>query len=442
MTLEKRLELIKGFYFKLEDIIDRLPKSVPQKLKDSLRSLLLGNNDLRELMEGVESRRLPRLLIVGRTGMGKSSLINALCSGYVAEVSDVESCTSGASTYICKDGERGLLEIMDTRGTAETIATGDGSAESVLVEDVNSFIPDALLFMLSCSRRDDINEDVDLVKVIKKNFERVHHVELPVIVVLNKADEAQPSREKLPSEYSDIKINNIESIIKYYKGIIINRGLKINEIIAVSSYMEWQTSDGIAVSAENINNLPDSDKDALQIGFDGRYRINELLDVLEANVCDFEAKMGLRMALKQDELINKTAMHYINAFSTFAATVAFTPIPIADIIVLTTLQAILVTIIALLGGIELDIEGAKAFITSFGGLGGAALGLREIARTLVKFVPVGGTAISAGVAGLGTRGIGLAAKAFYIDGEDIKKVKAEYKKFINKNKKNHELQKL
>jgi hypothetical protein len=43
---------------------------------------------------------------------------------------------------------------------------------------------------------------------------------------------------------------------------------------------------------ENIENLPKYDIDNLQIAFDGRYRIEELLDILEEAILDSEARMG------------------------------------------------------------------------------------------------------------------------------------------------------
>ena len=56
----------------------------------------------------------------GTTGYGKSSLINALCGAYVAKVSDTKSCTERAQVYQCQHEGRVLMEILDTRGIAES----------------------------------------------------------------------------------------------------------------------------------------------------------------------------------------------------------------------------------------------------------------------------------------------------------------------------------
>ena len=66
-------------------------------------------------MEGIDNHRPPRIFLIGRTGVGKSSLINALCGAYVAGVSDTKSCTEDVQIYECKDNDRVLMQILDTR---------------------------------------------------------------------------------------------------------------------------------------------------------------------------------------------------------------------------------------------------------------------------------------------------------------------------------------
>lgn len=95
-------------------------KADKMTIEKRLKNTILGDQDLKNLMEGIDSHRPPRIFLVGRTGVGKSSLINALCGSYVAKVSDTKSCTEGAEMYQCKDEGRVLMEILDTRGIAES----------------------------------------------------------------------------------------------------------------------------------------------------------------------------------------------------------------------------------------------------------------------------------------------------------------------------------
>ena len=302
--IEKKKTHMKNFYLKIEDILDSLPDVIPENTKDLLKNKILGDNSLKNLMDGIDSHRPPRIFLIGRTGVGKSSLINALCGAYVAKVSDTRSCTIGAEIYQCKENNRVLMEILDTRGIAESESLDNKiSAEELLVKQINEFSPDVAIMMLNCTHRDDIITDVEFMKKVSKDYEKTNSLKLPIVVVVNKCDEMAPSRFKLASEYPKNKIDKINEVVLYYKDIIVKNKLKIYDIIPVSSLIDWQTPDGMEVSVEDIDNLPQHDIDNLQIAFDGRYRIVFFFDILEEAIQDFEAQMGLRMAARLNDVV-------------------------------------------------------------------------------------------------------------------------------------------
>lgn len=227
MKIEQRLQNMKKFYIKAGELIDKLPDAIPEKTRSMLKDTILGDKDLKRLMEGIDSHRPPRIFLIGRTGVGKSSLINALCGAYVAGVSDTKSCTEGAQIYECKDGDRVLMEILDTRGIAESESLDDKvTAEEMLIEQINEFSPDVAIFMLNCTHRDDVNTDVEFLKKVSKEYAKVNKLQLPIVVVINKCDEMAPSRFKNPVEYPENKINKINEVVQYYKGIIVKNGLR------------------------------------------------------------------------------------------------------------------------------------------------------------------------------------------------------------------------
>lgn len=431
MKIEQRLQNMKNFYTKVGDLLDNLPDAIPEKARQKIRDTILGDEELKNLMDGVDSHRPPRIFLIGRTGVGKSSLINALCSAYVAPVSDTRSYTETAQTYQCKDGERTLMEILDTRGIAESDnLNAEISAEDMLINQVKEFSPDVAIFMLNCTHRDDVDSDVNFLKKLSESYAQAYNMRLPIVAVVNKCDEMAPSRLKNPNEYTESKTKKIAEQVQHYKEIIVKNNLKIDDIIAVSSLIDWMTADGTEIDADSIESLPVSDIENLQIAFDGRYHIEELFNILEKAILDFSARMGLRMALKLQEVVRRIANQLNKSFSAMSATVALSPIPISDIYILLLLQGILVCLIASLSGRDISLDTAKEFVLSMGGIAGAGYGFRLLAQQASKILNVfwagSGSAVSASIAALGTSAIGKAAIAYYIDDKTIEEAKSTF----------------
>ncbi len=430
--IEQRLRNMKNFYIRAGELVDELPESVPKKTRAMIKDVILGDKELKELMDGIESNRPPRIFLIGRTGVGKSSLVNALCGAYIAPVSDTKSCTEKSSVYKCELEGRVLMEIFDTRGIAESEALDDTvSAEQMLIEEINEFSPDVAIMMLNCTHRDDIVSDVEFMKTLAAEYERVNSVRLPIVAVVNKSDEMAPARHKCPDSYPENKVDKIQEVVAYYEGIIAKNGLVIDNILAVSSLIDWMTPDGVEIDVEDIESLPDGDADNLQIAFDGRYQIEELLDVLEDAILDFEARMGLRMAARLNEVVRRISVHLSKIFAGISAAVAVTPIPISDIYVLLVLQSVMVTLIQSLSGRESSFESATEFIFSVGGVGLAGFGFRVLAQQSSKLLnvlwPGSGSAVSSAVAFGGTMAMGRAAVAYYVDGQSLEFARLQMK---------------
>ncbi len=440
VKIEKRLENMKEFYIKTNEIVDNLPDSIPEKIKTTLKNAITGDKELKKLMEGIDSHRPPRMLLIGRTGVGKSSFINAICEAYVAPVSNVKSCTKHTTKYEYKgEADQPLMEFLDTRGIAESESLNDTvSAEEMLLSEINEFSPDVVIMMLNCTRRDDIVDDVEFLKKVTREYEEFHKIKLPIVVVVNKCDEMAPSRYKEPKNYPQNKTEKIQEVVRYYKGIIAKNGLEINDIVPVSSLIDWQTYDGTEVDVEQIAELRKLDIMNLKIAFDGRYGIDELIDILEDAIVDFEAKMGLKMAARLNVVINRVAKHLNKIFSGISATVALTPIPLSDIYILLILQSMLVALIASLSGREVSLDTGKEFIFSIGGVGAIGFGARLLAGQLGKLAnvvfPGAGTAISSTVAYAGTNIIGSAAITYYINDQNMDVVKEKFEESKNKMK--------
>ena len=417
--VETRLQNMQKAYNTIIRFIDELPSVIPEKIRTELKDSILGDEQLKALLEETQCQRPPRIFLFGRTGCGKSSLINALCGAYVAEVSDVESCTKETQIFPCMREDKILLEIMDSRGIFEADESMNrGIFLQKLVQDVIEFNPDVIIPVLSCVHRDGIDEDIDFAIELKKAYYTKYLVEVPFILVINKADAVPPLREMNPNLYSEKKLHSINRITQGIDLLQSKKCLNAQDILAVSSFIEWADSEGNTLTAEEINRMSSAERSSLDFAFDSRWNISQLLQVLEQSIADSSARAGLRMALRLEEIISDLAKHIVDIFAGVAGTVALTPIPVADLYVLLALQSAMVAIIAILSGREANIETAKEFILSLGGVGGAGLGFRLLAQQSSKLLnglfPGAGSVISTTVAASGTKAIGAAAISYYL----------------------------
>jgi len=77
-----------------------------------------------------------KFLLVGRTGVGKSSLINAAFGSYIAETSEYEACTKIVEHYAYKT-PLGDVSLIDTPGLAEDDEACDEAYLSLVRAKVN-----------------------------------------------------------------------------------------------------------------------------------------------------------------------------------------------------------------------------------------------------------------------------------------------------------------
>ncbi|MET3575075.1 GTPase family protein [Bhargavaea ullalensis] len=399
--MQKRLTHIGNLNNYIEDLLQKVPGNlVSDKQRKKLIEAITDDEDLGDLLEGLKNPRPPRFVLVGRTGVGKSSLVNAMSGKYLAEVSDVEIGTKEARKFTYEADGQVYFEVIDTRGIGES-ETFNTKAEDELTEVVREFRPDALLFLQKATERGHIDKDVIATKKLMDKTGG----DLPLVAILTHIDELNPSRIKEPDGYPVEKLNLISEKKAQLARIFDEHGLEATAILPVSSYIEWER--------------PEEDGGGPRIAFDGRRGIEELLDFLEENL-DVRAAIHLGLTVRLNRVAMRISERFIKIFSALSATVALSPIIATDIAVLLTLQSILLMIIAYLSGRELEFRTARELLVSLGGIGATGFTLRMIAQQGSKFAnllfPGAGSAISAGIASGGTYAIGKAAVAYYLRG--------------------------
>ena len=64
MKIENRLQNMKRFYIKVGEMVDKLPDAIPDKTRTMIKDTILGDKDLKNLMEGIDSHRPPKIFLI------------------------------------------------------------------------------------------------------------------------------------------------------------------------------------------------------------------------------------------------------------------------------------------------------------------------------------------------------------------------------------------
>jgi predicted GTPase len=401
---------------RLESIVDRLPVDVAKDLRariTTLRALVL-------------EKRPPALLLVGRRGAGKSSLVNALFGAKIAAIGHVTAQT-GRGRWYDYEREGGAMSILDTRGIQEGSAPAEPDDVSTAVESIAAAIrekpADLVVFVAKASEVDSaIDADLAALENVYDFLESSHHSRPPLVAVITHCDLLEPKSAQLHARDSADR-EEIEEKLDHVAAAERALSAKMHKLprlreplvatLGVSAYMSWR-GDG-----------------ALRA--DERWRIGDLALTLFRNMPD-AARAELARVTRTRAVQEELAVTLTRATATVCAGIAAAPIPVADIFPLTALQAGLVAAIAWISGRSLDAKGAAEFLASLGANVGVAVALRETVRALLKvIVPGGGALVSATIAFSGTMAIGAAARAYFIAGVSI----VDAKRVFRKSRKEH-----
>lgn len=161
-----------------------------------------------------------RVVVVGQTGAGKSSVINALVEKMVAEVSVIPS-TDKIAVYECKIDDIEMIRLVDSPGLDGSIKT----EETILNEMVES---DLIIWVVKAaqSARKLDRQLRDKFDEFYKKSENRSRIKPKTVLIVNQVDKLQPIAEWSPPydlidcDASDKKACIIRDAVKYNQEIL------------------------------------------------------------------------------------------------------------------------------------------------------------------------------------------------------------------------------
>ena len=323
------------------------------------------------IAEKIKNLNTLNIIVAGKTGVGKSTLINAVFRDKLAETGMGKPVTD----HMRKISKKGIpLAIYDTRGfelgkevqqqvkqeVMETISNG------LATKDINKAIHCIWYCINTASNRVE-PEEIEWLKELSKENQIT---QVPIIVVLTQS----------------FSKKNADAMRK----MILNENLDVVQVVPVLAE-DYEIDEEYVAKSYGLDVL---------IHVMGEALPDELMDTLQ----------NVQIASLAEK--KKRAQAAIATATLAAAGEGAAPIPFSDCALLIPTQLGMIASITVIFGFDINKSILTAFLSSTLGSGGATLLGKTVVSNLVKFIPGIGTAaggaISAATAGILTAALGEA----------------------------------
>jgi len=194
---------------------------------------------------------VPKVAIFGDTGVGKSSLCNALFGKDIAKISDVEACTREPQEVLIQNqnGNAGII-LIDVPGVGE-----DPERHSEYLELYKSLLPelDLIIWAIKADDRKYASAIDVYQKILEPNLKNC-----PVLFVITQVDKIEPYRD-WDIDHNKPGKKQEDSINRKTNDISSRFNTPTNKIIPISSNDKYNL---VALVNKIVGVLPNEKKSA------------------------------------------------------------------------------------------------------------------------------------------------------------------------------------
>lgn len=313
-----------------------------------------------EIKENYSSLTTLNVVVIGKTGVGKSTLINSVFGENVAEVGLGRPVTQSIHKL---EKEGTPLAIYDTPGLE---LQGDHSAENLLEqvtnlvnegiqsEDVNQAIHCIWYCINTASSRVEPTE----MNFLRKLGENTKRCNVPVILVLTQAFSKKKTEEMVTA--------------------LRKENLPVRQVVPVLAQDYEISEDYPKIKA---------------------FGIDKLVELMSELLPDTVRDTFIALQIASIDLKRKRARAAVTAAAGAAALTGASPIPFSDAAILVPTQVSMLAGITAIFGLPIEKSALTSIVSATIGTAGATVLGKTVVSNLIKMIPGAGTIVGAAISG-------------------------------------------